>query len=119
MIVDRNPNVREYLKRELRMDGRDVRLAENCREVFKMINEKIKFDLIIIDPDLPDAGEKSLLRMWKRLPRQTSVVIHSQSTFGLVNTGILSKAVFIEKDGNSIELLKNVLKCQPAAKQAL
>ena len=112
LIVDRNPNVREYLKRELGCEGYYIRLAENCGELFQIINDKHKLDLIIIDPDLPDAEKKSILHELQKMQPRTPVVIHTLITDYLNPSNTLFEAVLVEKDGNSIERLKDVIERQ-------
>ncbi len=84
-------------------------LAENCREVFQILDANTKFDLVIIDPDLPDIEETSLFRKLQNLRPRTPVVIHTLLADYLTHCRVLVKAVFIEKDGNSIERLKRVI----------
>lgn len=112
LIVDRNSHVREYLKRELGGEGYHIHLAENCREMFERVGDNIQFDLIVIDPDLPDAEEKLLLRKLQDLLPRTPVVIHTFIADYLNPGGRLFEAVLVEKDGNSVERLKHVIKDQ-------
>ncbi|MBU1398308.1 MAG: response regulator, partial [Proteobacteria bacterium] len=55
LIADRNSNVREFLRREMMAEGYSVELAENGREVLKWAYHREPADLLILDPDLPDA----------------------------------------------------------------
>jgi response regulator RpfG family c-di-GMP phosphodiesterase len=109
LIVDRNPNIREYLKRELGCEGYHIQQAENCRILLQMINDNPKLDLIIIDPDLPDVEEKLLLRKLQSMQPRTQVVIHTLIADYLAHCSVRLKTVFVEKDGNSIERLKHVV----------
>jgi len=112
LIVDRNSHVREYLKRELGCEGYHIHLAENSRELFQRINVEPKIDIIIIDPDLPDVEEKSLLGKLKSIQPRTPVVIHTFIADYLSPGGRLFEAVLVEKDGNSVERLKHAIKGQ-------
>lgn len=109
LIVDRNTNVREYLKRELGSEGYHIQQAENYRKLLQVMNDNEKLDLIIIDPDLPDVEEKFLQRRIQSLQPQTQVVIHTLIADYLAHCCVRLKAVFVEKDGNSIERLKYVV----------
>jgi DNA-binding NtrC family response regulator len=109
LIADRNPNVRDYLRRELKNEGYQTILAENCREVIQMINTKIHFDMIIIDPDLPDVEEKELFFKLQGLRPHTAIVIHTLASQYLDAGSAIVEACFIEKDGNSIDRLKQVI----------
>ena len=62
LIADRNSHVREFLKREMLAEGYIVQLAENGREVLKWTYSREPIDLLILDPDLPDAEESLLLK---------------------------------------------------------
>jgi len=61
LIADRNPNVRILLQREMTAAGYRVRLADTSREVLKLAFQGGPLDLIILDPDLPDADEAQVL----------------------------------------------------------
>ena len=63
LIADKNPHIREFLKRELSSNGYAVHLAENCCQVLMIIGDNI--DLLILDPELPDAEETNILEKLK------------------------------------------------------
>ena len=107
LIVDRNPNVREYLKRELGVEGYRIRLAENCRDMFRLISAAERIDLVIIDPDLPDVEGVSLFRKLEGLRPRVPVLIHTLVSDFRNRFGFPNEAQFIEKDGNSIDRLKH------------
>ena len=123
LIVDRNPNVLDYLERELVSEGYTILSAEDCREVFAMINRNTPFEIIIIDPDLPDAEEEQLFRKLQSLRPRTSIVIHTIAAEYLNHCRTLIEAVYIEKDGNSIERIKAIIAKQlrrpPPTKESL
>ncbi|MCD6304756.1 MAG: response regulator [Deltaproteobacteria bacterium] len=109
LIADRNPHVREFLGRELRAEGYEVRLAKNGREVLRWIYHYEPLDLVILDPDLPDASDGPLLeKLNDRIPA-LPVVVHA---FGIDDAASYAGSlpvVFVEKAGNSIENLKKVV----------
>ncbi|GBC62294.1 hypothetical protein DENIS_3263 [Desulfonema ishimotonii] len=109
LIADRNPHVREFLRREMAGPGYRVRLAENGREVLKFIYGDEFVDLLILDPDLPDTDAPALLRkLQNRLP-YIPVVLH---TF-IADLGhcpdIFNVVAVVEKGGSSVERLKTVV----------
>ena len=106
LVVDRNPHVRDYLKRELEHAGYCTFRAENCRELFFRLKTPCLFDLIVIDPDLPDMEEEQLFQNLQSLHPQIPVVIHTFIANYLPWCNVLIQAEFVEKDGNSIEKLK-------------
>ena len=109
LIADRNPNVREFLKREMIADGYLVRVAENGRELLKWSYDPAPLDLLILDPDLPDIDESVLFeRLAARIPA-LPVVIHAFLSGYTVPSGISRTVTYVEKGGSSIENLKQVI----------
>ncbi len=109
LIADRNPHVRTFLQREMTAAGYQTRLAENAREVLKWAFQSESPDLIILDPDLPDADEAHMLEhLMDRIPRLPVVMHTYPSEYG---SGLKDKkdVVFVEKGGRSIERLKQVV----------
>jgi DNA-binding NtrC family response regulator len=109
LIADRNPNVREFLKREMMAEGYRVRLAKNGREVLRWIYHYEPLDLVILDLDLPDASDVPLLeKLNDRIP-SLPVVVHTFSTDYDTPINVSLPVAFVEKEGNSIEGLKKVV----------
>jgi len=109
LIADRNPNVREFLRREMMAEGYRVRLAKSSREVLKWVFSQAPLDLLIIDLDLPDAGEVEVFEQINDRIPQLPVVLHSFQTDHANYPEALITAVFVEKQGNSVEHLKKVV----------
>lgn len=109
LIADRNRHVRELLKRELEAESFQVLLAKSSREVLERIAGHESFDLLILDPDLPDADESPLLKKLQDLGPDLPLVIHTFVS-GYVNDPTVAGATaFVEKGGDSVELLKKVV----------
>jgi len=109
LIADRNRHVRELLKREMMAEGYRVRLAKNGREVLEQVYDHEPLDLLILDLDLPDAGEMPILdSIEDRIPT-LPVVVHTFLSDYANYPVVLSTAVFVEKKGSSIETLKKVV----------
>ncbi|QTA92279.1 response regulator [Desulfonema magnum] len=107
LIADRNPHVREFLRREMTAEGYHVRLAENSRQVIEWVYQHESLDLLILDPDMPDADESFLLRkLHNRIP-YLPVVIHT--FLSDYTSDSLNASALVEKKGNSIEHLKQVV----------
>ena len=49
LVADRNPNVRDFLKRELMAEGYRVLQAKDNREVLKRVFSRTPLDLLIFD----------------------------------------------------------------------
>ena len=109
MIADRNPNVREFLKREMITQGYRVRLAKDSREVLKWVFSQAPLDLLILDLDLPDVDEVEIFEQINDRIPQLPVVLHSFQRDPASYTEPLINAVFVEKQGNSVEHLKEVV----------
>ena len=109
LIADRNPNVRELLKREMIAEGYRVRLAKNSREVLKWVFSQAPLDLLILDLDLPDTGEVEIFEQLNDRIPQLPVVLHSFQTDHANYPEALIAAVFVEKEEKSVEHLKEVV----------
>ena len=109
LIADRNRHVRELLKREMMAEGYRVRLAKNGREVREQVYQCEPLDLLILDLDLPDAGEVAILESIEDRIPTLPVVVHTFLSDYANNPAALSTVVFVEKKGSSIESLKKVV----------
>ncbi|MGB5158430.1 response regulator [Desulfobacterium sp. N47] len=109
LIADKNSNVRDFLKREMTAEGYIVKLAENGREVLKWAYHADPVDILILDPDLPDAEESLLLKKLNLKTPYIPVILHTFFSDYIAISRIFDPTVFIEKGGNSIEQLKKVI----------
>lgn len=110
LIADRNPNVRELLKRELFAEGYHVHLARSGREVMDCVDQPTRSpDLVIVDPDLPDMGEVSLLELIRERRPDLPVVVHTFLAEYINHPIVLSSAAVVEKDGRHVDRLKEVV----------
>ena len=109
LVVDRNPHIRNFLKREMQAEGYHVQLARNAREVLSIIFGPEPIDLIIIDLDLPGANEVNLLKCLEDRDPPLPFIIHGDLFSYVGSTSPVSKVVFVQKQGNSSETLKDVV----------
>ena len=109
LIVDRNPHIRNFLKREFQSEGYNVQLARNSRELVDLIYGPAPIDLVIIDPDIPDVSQLNLFKSLEDRVPQLPFVIHSDLNDYLEFTSHISKAAFVPKQGSSSETLKDVV----------
>jgi len=109
LIADKNSNVRDFLKREMTAEGYTVELAENGREVLKWAYQRDPIDILILDPDLPDAEESLLLKKLNQKTPYLTVILHTFFSDYIAASKIFDPTVFVEKGGNSIEQLKKVI----------
>ena len=109
LIADRNPHVRKFLQREMTAAGYRVQLADNAHEVIKRAFRREPLDLVILDPDLPDADENHMLQhLLNRVPALPVVVHTYASEYGDVSKD-MEDLFFVEKRGSSVERLKQVV----------
>ena len=109
LISDRNHNVRELLKRELEAEGYQVLVAKNGKELLMHAFKPDPIDILILDPDLPDAEQISLLGKIRYWVPAFPIIIHALSDESCHKKGVLIGHAFIEKDGSSIEYLKQAI----------
>lgn len=109
LIADRNPHVREFLKREMIADGYLVRLAENGRQLIKWVFNKEPVDLLIIDPDLPDTDMASLFATLRDRIPMLPMVIHTFLSDYNDHPDVFYQIPFVEKHGSSIDHLKKTV----------
>lgn len=109
LVADRNPHVREFLKRELAAVGYRVMLAKNGREVLSCLENRQGADLLVLDLDLPYAGDPGILdEIRGRIPT-LPVVVHTSLPEYINHPITMNNAAFVEKGGNSIDRLKDVI----------
>jgi DNA-binding NtrC family response regulator len=109
LIVDRNPHIRNFLKREFQSQGYHVQLAKNGREVLALIYSSLPIDLVIIDPDIRDISQDILFKGLEDRVPLLPIAIHSDLFDYHEFTSHLSKATFVPKQGSSSETLKDVV----------
>lgn len=75
LIVDDDPNVRDFLKLFLKFKGyRDVRSADNGREALGIVKDQ-GVQLVIMDIMLPDLNGVEVLRQVKETKPEVSVIM--------------------------------------------
>ena len=114
LIADRNPAMRELLKREIMAEGYHVLLARNWHEILECLTVYEPIDLLIVDLDVSDANEIDILEELKNKFPALPVVVH---TFLSDHTGHCFASDVITLAG-SIEDIKKELsvvlrKCYP------
>lgn len=107
IVADRNPNVRNLLKRELTAFGLNVRLVDNAERLLKTINSQLPIGLLVLDPDLPGVDSIGLYQKLANRAPQLPTILYCVR--GAANPSLLKSlgVVRIEKDADSIELIKD------------
>ena len=110
LIADRNPHVREFLKREMMAEGYHILLAKSVQEVLKFIYDNNRpLDLLILELDLPDTGGLPILKKLEDRIPNLPVVVHTYLSEYLNHPAVLCAAAIVEKKGNSIDHLKKAV----------
>jgi len=109
LVADRNPHVRDFLRREMMSEGFHVGVARNASEVIKHVYQDESIDLVVIDPDLPDIPQEELLsRLLDRIPG-LPIVVHAFSFPNGWPEDDRNRLAFVKKEGESIDRLKEVV----------
>ena len=106
VIADRNPHVRSFLQREMSREGYRIRLAESARALLQWAFNYEPVDLIILDPDLPDAVDVHVLEALRKRAPAVPVVIHTHYAQTLPEKS--EPFILVEKGGSSVERLKQI-----------
>ena len=109
LIADRNPRVREFLKREIAPDGYRVRLARNGQEIINYLYGHERIDLLILDLDQPDISVSGLFRKLENRIPSVPVVIHAFLSDYVQYPQLMNMNALVEKNGSSIDRLKKVI----------
>ena len=109
LIADRNLHVREFLKREMTAAGYRILLADKGRDIVRRIYHPDPVNLLILDPDLPDLDESAVLKKLQNRIPVMPVVVHTFVSVFETHRDLLAMATFVEKNGSSVERLKQVV----------
>ena len=111
LIADRNPHVREFLKRELMAEGYQIRLVKSGQELIDDVhNSDTLPDMVILDPDLPDTNDLSLVHHIHQIVPGLPIVIHTLQTEMIHQLDAVHPVIFVEKKGSSVDHLKQAVK---------
>ena len=109
MIADRNRNVRWFLRREFEEEGYLVILVKDGKEVLRMASVGPVPDLLILDLDMPYVDGVKILEQLKDKEPYMPIVIHTTSLEYEGHTAVREAAAFVEKTGNNIDHLKQLV----------
>ena len=109
LVADRNPHIRNFLRRELTALGLKVRLVKNIQELLDHIYSPMPIHLLILDPDFPGIDSLNLGRKLETRIPPLPVVLHCVQ--GAAESVDLkeSEVIRIKKNGNSVEVIKKVI----------
>jgi DNA-binding response OmpR family regulator len=106
LIADRNPHVREFLRRELMAEGYRVQVARNGREVLRMTDVDDPPELLILDLDMPYVSGLTILEELENRKSPLPVMIHTFRMEYENHPAVQRAAGFWEKRGDNIDGFK-------------
>jgi CheY-like chemotaxis protein len=108
LVADRNPHVREFLKRELGSRRYEVEVAKDGREVLAMLEGDRQCDLVVMDLDLPFVDGLTLLEEIARRRTGLPVVLHGFLGECADHPALRCAAACVEKKGNLDKLFSTI-----------
>ncbi len=105
LITDRNPHVRDLLKREFANQAYRVDTAGEGAEILRLAGTTPLPHLIILDPETPSDLGEGLVSALARVGSSIPIILHG---FGLEEVETTEKMVAarVEKNGDTVRLLE-------------
>jgi DNA-binding response OmpR family regulator len=109
LIADRNPNVRDFLKREMAAEKYRVIVAVDGKNLLEIAARSPRIaDILIVDPELPDMDASEIVDKLCRRTPPLPVIIHGLPEEDIAYRGSHS-GIFIEKGSRSVEEIKQIV----------
>lgn len=106
LVADRNPRIRDFIQRELKSDGHRVFTVENYDQMKNWITRPGQLDILVIDPNMSGLDDHTQLESILLGRPALSVIFHCMASDYLDLSADERKVLFVEKSGQSVELLK-------------
>ena len=90
-------------------EGYRIRLAESGKQALHASYADTAVDLIILDPDLPDMDKRAVVQAIQNRIPPLPMVLHTFASVVSDGPPLSEMLVFVEKQANSIEPLKQVV----------
>ncbi len=110
LVADRNPRIRTFLQRELESEGHRVYTAESVDQLKKWFHRPSRLDALVIDPDMPGLGTSTHLADLLAMRPQLSVIFHCMIRDGFALRTPGRVLAFVEKSGQSVDMLKHQIR---------
>jgi DNA-binding NtrC family response regulator len=109
LVADRNPRIRDFIERELNLEGYRVFTLENADQLESWFDRKTRLDAVVIDPTMPGFENENQLERLLGLRPDVPVVFHCLSSDRPLLADYRTKVGFVEKSGHSVDALKQVI----------
>ncbi len=110
LIAERNPHIRNLVRRELMNEGYYVFTVENVLQLKNYICMRRAPDVLVLDPDLPGSEASTVQGLLTNFP-QVPIIIHGFGADEWKERNRLKPYALVEKTANSISVLKNRIRC--------
>ena len=77
IIAERARNIRRLLSRELSRDGYDITVISSGHELCRLLESQRAGHIVLLDPDLPDLEDDSVIRRLRAQAGHATLLIHS------------------------------------------
>lgn len=105
LITDKNPHVRDLLKREFTRAGYRTEEARDGAEALARLAASPRPHLVVLDPEIPSDQEGSLLAAVTLLAPGLPVILHAWGAEE-AGTGPEAPAIQVEKSGDTAALVE-------------
>ena len=109
LVSDRNPHVRDYLRRELIQEGYHVYEAKDGQEVVRLLASGRPLDLLVLDPEMPYFSAVDIVSRLKAHHAFVPIVVHAFDVEDINRTLIGLADAVVEKQGDNIDRFKQVI----------
>lgn len=109
LVSDRNPHVRDYLRRELIQEGYQVYEAKDGQEVVRLLTSGCRLDLLVLDPEMPYFSAVEIVSRLKAHHAFVPIVVHAFDVEDINRTLIGLADAVVEKQGDNIDSFKQVI----------
>lgn len=109
LVADRNPRIRDFIERELNLEGYRVFSLENAEQLKSWFDRKTRLDAVVIDPTMPGFDNEDHLERLLDLRPDVAVVFHCLSSDRPSLADYRTRVGFVEKSGHSVDALKQLI----------
>ena len=110
LVADRNPRIRDFIERELNLEGYRVFSLENADQLKSWFDRQTRLDAVVIDPTMPGFDNEDHLERLFGLRPDVPVVFHCLSSDRPSLADYRAKVGFVEKSGHSVDALKQLIR---------